>query len=243
MSRSNSSRRKGGFSLLEVVIAMAILVIGVSAMAALSATILTRGRQSKYMSLAGTLASEKLEDLNRWQGTYAYDTATSQFDIDASDPQICVQSSDTQEGSLPPVPMPVGFTGTVSTITCNGSAPATVRYYDDVSIDLTNSTDCPNPADGCFAETVSNPTDGSYLTTYHSPDGTIPNGGAATPVKASVAPSANLTFHRNWVIEANPVINGVQVNGMRRITVMVNLTDYSSYAKNAVSFQMSVVRP
>jgi len=221
---------------------MAILVIGVSAMAALSATILTRGRQSKYMSLAGTLASEKLEDLNRWQGTYAYDTTTSQYDIDASDPQICVPSPDTQEGSLPPVPMPVGFTGTTSTITCNGGAPATVRYYDDVSIDLTNSTDCPNPADGCFAETVSN-SNGQYVTTYHSPDGTIPAGGAVAPTPSANPPSGSMTFHRNWVIEANPTINGVQVNQMRRITVMVNLTDYSFYAKNAVTFQMSVVRP
>ena len=62
-------------------------------MAALAAIMLTRGRQSKYMSLAGTLATERLEDLNRWKGNVI-------AGVDASDPQICVQGADTSEGSL-----------------------------------------------------------------------------------------------------------------------------------------------
>lgn len=226
MSRSSNLRRSRGFSLLEVIIAIAVLVIGVSAMAALSATMLTRGRQSKYMSLGGTLASEKLEDLNRWSGSFA-------AGVDTSDPQICVQGTDTSEGSL--------TADTSTAITCGGNT-VTVFYYDNVSIDVTNATDCPNPTDGCFAETISAVSGGNtgYYTTYHSPDGTIPAGGATAPVSSTISPN-NLTFHRRWVIEANPLINGVAVAGVRRITVLVTLTDQT--VKPGVTFQMSLVRP
>ena len=52
------NRRIAGFSLLELMIAMAVLVIGVSSLAALSATMIGYGRQSKYPAMAATLASE-----------------------------------------------------------------------------------------------------------------------------------------------------------------------------------------
>ncbi len=228
MSRSNSPRAAKGFSLLEVVIAISVLVIGVSAMAALSATMLTRGHQSKYVSLAGTLASEKLEDLNRLTGLVS-------AGVDNSDPNICVPSPATSEGSL--------TADTSASITCAG-ATETIYYYDNVSLDVTNSTDCPNPADGCFAETTTGLSGGStaYYTTYHSPDGTIPNGGASasSPVSSATAPT-NLTFHRRWVIEASPLINGTAVSGIRRVTVLVTLLDQT--VQPGVTFQMSIVRP
>ena len=228
MSRFNSLRAARGFSLLEVVIAISVLVIGVSAMAALSATMLTRGHQSKYISLAGTLASEKLEDLNRLTGAF-------NAGADNSDPNICVPSPAASEGNL--------ATDTSTSITCAG-ATETIYYYDNVSLDVTNSTDCPNPADGCFAETVSGTSSGSatFFTTFHSPDGTIPNGGIvpAAPASSATAPT-NLTFHRRWVIEANPLINGTAVSGIRRITVLVTLLDQT--VQPGVTFQMSIVRP
>ena len=56
---SRSPRRSGGpsrgFTILEVIIATAILIIAVSAMAALAAIMLTRGRQSRYMNVAEAL--------------------------------------------------------------------------------------------------------------------------------------------------------------------------------------------
>jgi Tfp pilus assembly protein PilV len=207
---------------LEVIIATAVLVIGVSAMAALAAVMLTRGRQSKYMSLGGNLASEKLEDLNRWPPNYV-------SGVDQSDPQICVQGADTSEGGL--------SADTTNTITC-GSATGNISYFDNVSIDMTNSTDCPNPSNGCFAETTSTTSNGvtTYLTTYHSPDGTIPGNSTGTaPVQSSTPPS-NTTFHRRWLIEAN-----TPVAGTKRITVLVTLMDQS--VKPGVTFQMSTVRP
>jgi prepilin-type N-terminal cleavage/methylation domain-containing protein len=55
-----------GFSLLEVLIAITVLVVGLSAMAALVAQTLAGTERARFMALATTLASEKLEDLNRW---------------------------------------------------------------------------------------------------------------------------------------------------------------------------------
>ena len=210
--------RSCGFSMLEVVVALAILSVGVMAAAALTAKMLATGRQSKYMSLASTLASEKLEDLNHYS---------------PNDPQVCVPIASTSAGSLssdimqsttcpPSVAWSTGFTGTVA-------------YYDSVSISLsTSSTDCPNSTAGCFSETVSGLSGGnvSYTTTYHSPDGQI-----VTPTATTTAPP-NVTFHRRWVIEANA---NAPVAGTRRVTVLVTLMDAT--VQPGVNFQMSLVRP
>jgi prepilin-type N-terminal cleavage/methylation domain-containing protein len=227
----------GGFSLLEVIIALAVLVIGVCSLAALSALSIGRGRQSKYTAMAGTLASEKLEDLNRWTGSF------NASGTDVSDPQICVPN-DVSSGGL-------GSDTTNASVVCDNSVGESISYFDNVSIDVTNASDCPNAADGCFAESYSQGTGSSttYYTTYHSPDGTIPGSSTGSPVAATTQPT-NLTFHRRWMIEANPTINGVQFMNVRRITVLVYATDPSTSAlvtstppPIGVSFQMSMVRP
>jgi hypothetical protein len=197
-------------------IATAILIIAVSAMAALAAIMLTRGRQSRYMNVAETLASEKLEDLNRWN---------------MNAPAICVQTGDSSEGNL--------YLPQTSSITCPNGSSATVSYFDDVSIDFTAAGgNCGNASNGCFAETVSCITGGvsSYCTTYHSPSGVIPGNpdGSSNPTSSTTLP-ANLIFHRSWLIEAN-----TPVTGARRITVLVTLLDKS--VKPGVSMQMSLVR-
>jgi prepilin-type N-terminal cleavage/methylation domain-containing protein len=216
MSRFSNRPRSQGFTLLEVLIAMAILVIGVSAMAALAAVMLTRGRQSRYINVAETLASEKLEDLNHWS---------------TRDPELCVQAGDTSEGSL--------STAVTKTITCPGLGVAnTINYFDSVSIDFNNGTSCPNPSNGCFAESVANgAANGNgtqYFTTTHSPSGVIPGTIGGTPVSSTTPPS-NMDFQRNWLIEAN-----TPVNGTRRITVLVTMLDQS--VQPPVRVQMSLVR-
>jgi prepilin-type N-terminal cleavage/methylation domain-containing protein len=216
MSRSSNRRPTQGFTLIEVMIAMAILIIGVSAMAALSAVMLTRGRQSRYINVAETLASEKLEDLNHWNTTA---------------PELCVQTGDTSEGSL--------STPVTKSITCPGAPSAnTINYFDNVSIDFNNGTICPNPSNGCFAESVANGqinTNGTtYYTTTHSPSGVIPGSTTGTPVSSTTPPS-NMDFQRNWLIEAN-----TPVNGTRRITVVVTMLDQS--VQPPVRVQMSLVR-
>jgi len=205
---------EAGFSLLEVTVAITILTVGTLSAALLSSKMMSGGQQSKYMSLAATLASEKLEDLNRW---------------DADNPQLCVPSGNTTVGSL--------SSDVLQTTTCPSGSSGVVNYYDDVSLALNSGSDCPGATAGCFSETVSSISAGNtvYTTTYHSPDGTI-----TTPAASSTPPSTS-TFHRRWVIESNPTIGGSAVSGVRRVTVLVTLLDQS--VSPAVTFQMSVVRP
>ena len=205
MSKSRSRRQsgQGGFTILEVLVAIFILTVGVVSVGALAGSMITTGSRSKYLSLEASLASEKLEDLNRWPP-------------DA--PQVAVPSG-TSVGSLT----------SDSLDTTTG-----IAYYDDVNINFANATtDCPSSTGGCFAETVTTYSGGSnqYITTYHSPDGTITNATSTT------APT-NMTFHRRWVIEANTPVAGV-----RRVTVLVTLNSNVNVRPNNATFQMSVVRP
>jgi prepilin-type N-terminal cleavage/methylation domain-containing protein len=218
-SRPNRKYRHRGFTVLEVLIAAAILVIGMVALASMAGTLMGTGNRSKYMSLAAVLASEKLEDLNHWYGFIAQPAQPEA-------PQICVPNGQTSVGSL--------TTDVLQTTTCAAGASAPIAYYDDVSIGLSNSSsDCPNPTAGCFAETLSSLSGGNiiYNTTYHSPDGNI------TTSTSSTAPT-NTTFHRRWIIEANTPVTGV-----RRITVLVTLKETAATTGPTVTFQMSLVRP
>jgi prepilin-type N-terminal cleavage/methylation domain-containing protein len=205
-----------GFSLLEVMVAITVLTVGMLAAALLSTNMMSGGERSKYMSLAATLASEKLEDLNRWS---------------ARDPQVCVPAGSTSVGSL--------ATDVLQTTTCPTGLSASVSYYDDVNIALTGNgtgTNCPGATSGCLAETVSSVNNGStvYTTTYHTPDGEI-------NVNTSPTPPTTTIFHRRWLIEADPTVNGSNVTGVRRVTVLVTLMDNS--IQPGVTFQMSTVRP
>lgn len=185
MSKSrNRKPAQSGFTLIETLIALAILTIGVMAMALLGMRTMQTSQHSKYMAVAATLASEKLEDLNRWDGTH--------------DAPVCVPNGSTSVGSL--------TTDVLQTTTCPSAQSGPVAYYDDVSLTLTNSTgNCPPSSAGCFAETISTITNGStqFTTIYHSPDGQI---GATLP--SSTAPPT--TFHRRWVIEADQPVVGVR---------------------------------
>jgi len=109
------SRRKPemvpkGFTLLEIMVAMAILVTGLLAMALLMARMYRQTVRSRYMSMAASLASEKLEDLSRYK---------------QGDPAVCSAG-----GSL------TADSGPVS-VTCN-SLTSSVNYYDTVTVSLSN---------------------------------------------------------------------------------------------------------
>src|SRR3954447_8034968 len=60
---SNKSTR--GFTLMETMIAIVILSVGMLSLAALMSKMTGSTEQSRYLSMAALLASEKLEDLNR----------------------------------------------------------------------------------------------------------------------------------------------------------------------------------
>ncbi|MFZ3214119.1 MAG: hypothetical protein WA188_21640 [Terriglobales bacterium] len=205
MSKSRVHRQagEGGFTVLEVMVAIFILTVGAVSVAALAGVMMTTGNRSKYLSLEAQLASEKLEDLNRWP---------------ADTPQVCVPTGTASLGSL--------TSDVLQTTTCNSGASAGIAYYDNVNINFSNGTsDCTSSTGGCFAETVTyqtgSPSTTQYTTTYHSPDGTVTNSTSTT------APT-NMTFHRRWIVEANSPVTGV-----RRITVLVSINTANVEPNNA----------
>jgi Tfp pilus assembly protein PilV len=178
--------RQVGFSILELLIAITVLAVGLSAMAALVASSLAGTEKARFMALSTTLASEKLEDLNRWP------------DID---PHVATGGSLTSDGSV-----------------------GTVRYYDD--IDLSNTT-------GQVSETIA--TTSGYSSVIHKSTGeVIPSSNTAAP-----SGSGTIGFHRRWLVEADPVVNGITLTGSRRVTVSVS----SQNITPPVTFQLSLVRP
>lgn len=191
----NKRERALGFSILEVLIAITVLAVGLSAMAALVASSLSGTERARYMALATTLTSEKLEDLNRWPAPPP--------SPGLPDPHITVGGSLTSDSTV-----------------------SGVNYYDD--IDLSNTT-------GQVSETVATST--GYSSVIHKATGeVIPNNNSAAP-----SGSGTVAFHRRWLIESNPVVNGVTLTGSRRITALVTLTNQS--VRPTVTFQMSMIRP
>jgi len=185
------SCRTTGFSILEVIIAITVLAIGLSAMAALVASSLSGTERARYMALATTLTSERMEDLNRWPNT------------SPTNAHLAAGGSLTSDGAV-----------------------GGLNYYDD--IDLSNTA-------GQVSETI--PVTGGYSSVIHKVTGeVIPSSNTAAP-----AGSGMVAFHRRWLIEADPVVNGVTLTGSRRITVLVTLSNLS--VRPPVSFQMSMIRP
>ena len=177
---------------MEVLIAMFILVVGLTAMATLVAGSLSGTDNARYLGLATALVSEKLEDLDRWPSSSPYVAAGGSLTAD--------------------------------------SASGSINYYDDVDLSNTN---------GYVSETIASTTGGTttYSNVIHNASGYIDT--AAT----TSAPSGSgiIAFHRRWLIEANPVVNGITLTGSRRVTVLATLTNQA--VKPGVKFQMSLVRP
>jgi Tfp pilus assembly protein PilV len=99
-------------SLIETIVAIGVLSVGLMSMAALMARMLSTTSRSGYMSTAMQLASEKLEDLNRYP---------------ANDVNVAVTSG-TTAGSL--------TADTSATITSDNET-SLVDYWDEVRFDAT----------------------------------------------------------------------------------------------------------
>ena len=208
-----------GFTLLEVLVALTVLAIGLMASALLMTNSYKFSVRSRYMAEAAQLASEKLEDLNRFPTTDEHITVMS------GDNQ-CGLTSINCEGSLTTDASPQAITV--------GGTTYTVNYWDSVFMSTGN---------GQMQETYQTATGSTpqFATLTFSPNGQIP---AVTT--STTAPLAGETFDRRWTIEMDQPVTGV-----RRITVLVTLKDYSISAStgstttpaSAVTFQMSMVRP
>lgn len=96
-----------GFTIIEVLVASFILIVGLAAVAGVVGSTLGSTTRSQYMTQATTLATEKLEDLNRYP---------------SSDPNVAVPNG-TSAGSL--------TSNILQDVTVNGVTES-VNYYDEV---------------------------------------------------------------------------------------------------------------
>jgi Tfp pilus assembly protein PilV len=130
--------------MIETLVSIFLLSIGLVSMGALMSRMVGDGSRSRYMSMAAMLASEKLEDLNRFPG---------------NDPIVYVPVGDAFEGSITADAPPKSITSPLGT--------QTVEYWDEVKLASGNGafSETINGRDAGGNTT--------YTTITHQPDGTV----------------------------------------------------------------------
>ena len=237
-----------GFTLVEVVVSISILAVGLMGAALLMSTTYKYSVRSRYMAEAAQLASEKLEDLNRYPAVIV---PVGNVNVVEPDEHIFVPSGSntcglagascvgsitaaltctgvgqcTPVAAAAPLQINAGDAGAGGTESPGASL---ISYSDSVYISTSNTAGL----NGALQETFQSATGANpYTTLTFSPNGTTP-----VPSKSATAPTVGETFDRRWVIEQDQPVAGV-----RRITVLVTLMDQTIYPP--VTFQMSLVRP
>jgi Tfp pilus assembly protein PilV len=138
-----NARRQGGFAMIETAVAISILAVGLLGVAALLAQLGGNSTTSRYMSTESLLASEKLDDLNRYP---------------FNDPAIAVANAN-PAGSL--------TVNTTDTVTANGLPAEVVDYFDQVQISSGNG----NIVETVLGKDVNG--NAQFTTTAHAPDGSM----------------------------------------------------------------------
>lgn len=229
-----------GFTLVEVLVSITILAIGMMSAALLMSITFKDSVRSRYVAEAAQLASEKLEDLNRYPVSENTGVFTPDFHVQVPAGSTCSVSGETCVGSI----SPALTCTTVGNCTQNAAAsPNTftdslggsivVDYSDSVYITATNTNSSSSTPNGTLQETYQTQAGATpqYTTLTFSPAGGVPTISAPT-----TAPPSGETFDRRWMIEQDKPVAGV-----RRITVLVTLMDQT--VQPPVTFQMSMVRP
>ncbi len=169
-----------GFTVIETLFAMLVLTIGLVTLSSLAATTLNNTERSRFMGMAANLASEKLEDLNRYPSTNC---------------NVVVASGSTY-GSL--------TADSSQSVSCN-SGTTTVDYYDDV--DVTDNSGAiwettETGSGGTLSYTTTKHTPDGLLNT----NGTM----VTTTATATAAGANAVDFHRRWTIEMDQPITGIR---------------------------------
>jgi type IV pilus modification protein PilV len=228
-NRGSQSAPQGGFTLIEVLVSMAVLAIGLLSIAALIAGTLQAGTRARYMSMASILASEKLDSLNKWpSGEEQQTSGTTTFTTQTA------QSADPTDGNIwPGGNLPAAGTA------CGANNP----YCDQVTVSESTGADYETQTQ--MVMNPGTPPTWSPVTTVivHTSSGCV-----GTPAACGVAPPSGggSTFTRFWKITQDPPItslSGASVNatGTRRITVLVMMN--TNVFSTPVTFQLSMVRP
>jgi prepilin-type N-terminal cleavage/methylation domain-containing protein len=149
-SRPKQTERERGFTLIETVVSIGVLAIGLTAMALLVANSLSGTDRSRYLGLATTLASEKLEDLNRWP---------------ENDPNVFVPAASNTAGSL---------TSDIVQNVTSGAVTEPVSYYDEVLLSSAGGSVSETRTGLDGSGNV------QYTTTSHSANGTVTTASPST---------------------------------------------------------------
>jgi len=238
-----------GFTLVEVLVSISILAVGLMSAALLMSITFKNSVRSRYAAEAAQLASEKLEDLNRFPvlttagvtspspsvfvptgANYCGLTGISCVGSIAA-ALVCTAGTCTPNAAAAPLVITAGQAGAGGT---QAAAADTVNYSDSVFISATNSSGGGGTvANGSLQETYQTAAGASpqYATLTFNPNGATP---AITT--STTAPTTGETFDRRWMIEQDQPVAGV-----RRVTVLVTLMDQT--VQPPVTFQMSMVRP
>ena len=151
MAQSQFNKQKaGGFTLAEVMVALAVLAIGLLSVAALFATTIKGTAGTEYMTQAATLASEKLEDLSHYS---------------SKDPHMLVPNG-VSAGSI--------TADTNANITTGGVTYA-IYYFDEVFFSPTQGT----VSEG-ISQTDPTTGTLTYNTTVNQPNGIVPPATSST---------------------------------------------------------------
>jgi type IV pilus modification protein PilV len=216
LSINEQSTRPGqrGFTLVEVLVSMAVLAIGLLSIAALIAGTMQAGTRARYMSMASILASEKLDSLNKFPSG---DTGGS---------YQTAQSANPTDQNLYP-----GGSLSTSTTCATGD-----QYCDQVIVSEASGADYETQTE----YSSGNP---ETITIVHTNTGCIgtptacgvpqPTGGGTTFTRRwLITGSPTITAAGGGTATAT---------GSRRITVLVMLNGQAF--NTPVTFQMSMVRP
>ncbi len=205
-----------GFTLIEVLVSIAVLAIGLLSIAALIGSTLQAGTRARYMSEASILASEKLDSLNKWPSGDTSGATSTAMSTAPTDPNIWPG-------------------GSLSTDPDCGTGTA-AEYCDQVVVSESAGADYETQTqsvNGTPQVTTIVHTSSGCVGTPTACDVATPTGGITFTRRWEITQDPTISALGGGTTTASDT---------RRITVLVTLDDSTS-SSQPVTFQMSMVRP